>query len=619
MYIENEIEHIDDQIEYGLLRAHNTMGGMTPSIHCTFIVKDNKFIQEECIYTPALVKSACEVIDNSIDEAIRCRFELGNIIKIEVKDNKDIIVEDNGRGIPTKKDKKGNPQFVIALTNVQAGSNFRDDENNNKKGTNGIGSSMAFILSSKASCITKTSDTYGVLTTSNNTRNIDYSIKDKKHRKTGTKITLTPDYKRFNVQEFDEIHQKVLYTYIVNQAVCYPMISFYYNNIKINASNFEDYIKYYDDEAVVCYSDDIVDIAIYPTKEFKFTYFINGLNVYDGGDALDYIVNRINDGLKSCAPKKFSKLTNSNFKNRLGYIVNYKNRTNLDWNGQTKQKCNSTYSKLKSPKIDWSSLTKILYKNKVIISPILELFTIQEDYEARKLLKDLVKPNKKIKIEKYKPAIYEKKYLMVSEGNSAGGAILSATGRDNIGAYPLKGKPLNCYRCDITKIKKNQEIKDILEIMGIDLSKDLNNYETTYKNLLCATDADVDGSNILMLLLTFFMKYYPEFVKEGRFKRLLTPVIVVYEKNIPVLSCFNLDDYTIYQKLNKQHEAKYKKGLASLTDIEYTWLFKDGVEQYIETIEYDEECKDVFDSWMKTDPIDRKTFLLGQELDLFNV
>ena len=83
---------------------------------------------------------------------------------------------------------------------------------------------------------------------------------------------------------------------------------------------------------------------------------------------------------------KYSKLTSSNFKNRLGYIVNYKNRTDLDWNGQTKQKCNSTFSKLNSPKIDWVNLTKNLYKDKNIIDPVLELFMIQSEFEAKKEL-----------------------------------------------------------------------------------------------------------------------------------------------------------------------------------------------------------------------------------------
>lgn len=417
-YIENVIEHIDDQIEYGLLRAHNTMGGMTPTVHNTFIIKENKFVKEELIYTPALIKAPCEIIDNAIDEAIRCHFELGNVIKIDIKNKNVISVEDNGRGIPTIPDNKGNPMFVTALTNVQAGSNFRDDENNNKKGTNGIGSSMAFILSESANCTTKTANTLGILKTKNNTREIEFNITNKNHSKTGTLIELTPDFKRFGVENFDEIHQTVLYSYVVNQAVCYPKIKFYFNGELVKASNFKDYIKFYNDNAYNLYESDILDIAVYPTDEYSFTYFINGLNVYDGGDALNYIVSNINTGLKNHAPKKYSKLTPSHFKNRLGYIVIYKNRTNLAWNGQTKQKCNSTYSMLESPKIDWKEITKNLYKEKEIISPIIELFQIQEQYEAKKALKelDVVKNNDELLTDVYFPATKEKKYLVIAEG-----------------------------------------------------------------------------------------------------------------------------------------------------------------------------------------------------------
>lgn len=623
-YIENEIEHIDDHIEYGLLRAHNTMGGMTPTNHNTFIIEDNKFVYEDCIYTPALVKSVCEVVDNAVDEAIRCHFELGNIIKVNINNNTDIIVEDNGRGIPTKNDNKGNPMFVVALTTPQAGSNFRDDKNNAKKGTNGIGTSMAFILSKRALCETKTSDTLGILTTSNNTRNIDYKITNKKHKKTGTKITLTPDYKRYNVEEFDIVHQKVLYTYLVNQAVCYPDIKFYFDDKLINASTFKDYIKFYDDNAYLFYSDEILDIAVYPTNEYKFTYFINGLNVYDGGDALDYIVNTINNNLKSHAPKKYSKLTSSNFKNRLGYIVNYKNRTDLDWNGQTKQKCNSTFSKLNSPKIDWVNLTKNLYKDKNIIDPVLELFMIQSEFEAKKELKNLDKKQTKIiRNDKFLKPIGEWSNIFLAEGDSASASISKILGRNGNGFYAMFGVPPNSYDIDLKDIVKSKKLIDLKDILNISFTKTTQN-EVNFKNIIIATDFDLPGHFITGQLLGLFFRFARNLFYEKRIKRFVTPLVVVKDKNDKIITWFyNFTEYFTFQKenLDKKYKYDYKKGLGSWDKDELDYIISiDKLDNMLEVFVLDDNSELMLDNWLSSSKSDeRKAMLEGFSFNIMEL
>jgi DNA gyrase/topoisomerase IV subunit B len=365
-----------------------------------------------------------------------------------------------------------------------------------------------------------------------------------------------------------------------------------------------------------------VSIAVLLNKDsgYNFIQFINGLNSFNGGKPIEWVENNLINSFKNILPKKYDKIKPTDIKSKISLVVIFKNIPNPRFEDQIKSKCVNTISTFKDKveDVDFDKLAKKIFKNKIITNNITEFYDMKSDWEAKKELKNLVKVNKKIKIDKYKPAINEKKYLMVSEGLSAGGAILSATGRDNIGAYPLKGKPLNCYKASIQQIKKNQEVKDILEILGIDLSQDLTKLIPTYENLLIATDADVDGADITMLLLTFFMKYYPDFILQNRVKLLKTPIIISYIKNLPDKAFFNIDDYILYSKENIKHDAKYKKGLASITDTEYAWLFKKGVEPYIETLEWCDNLVEVFDAWMGDDPLKRKDLLVGAEFDIFN-
>lgn len=619
-YIENEIIHIDDQIEYMLLRAHNFMGGMSPSLHTTFILQDNKFIDKEVTYTPALVKSICEIIDNSIDEAIRCNFELGDKIQVDISSTS-IKVSDNGRGIPTKNDNNGNPMFVTALTNVQAGSNFTDDENNNKKGTNGIGASGAFILSKSATCVVMTTDTYGILETNNNTRDIKFNIKKQKNKITGTEITIIPDLERFGVASITKDHLDVVYTYLVNQSVCYPKIKFYFNKKVIKASSFKEFIKFYSDDSVCVYNDDILDIAVYPSNEYKSTYFINGLNVYDGGDALDYIVNSINNGLKSFAPKKYNKLTSSNFKNRLGYIVIYKNRTDLAWSGQTKQKCNSTYTKLQSPKIDWLIVTKELYKNKEIINPVLELFKIQEEYEAKKALKELNKDKKEDEIlyDSYYPATKEKKYLVISEGKSARASQQKALGNFEFGFYELTGVPANVLEMSAKDFKDNKRgMPELYEI--------INN--ENYDYVLLGSDADADGAHINGLLIGFIYTYMKDLLLSNKVGFLKMPLIVVRDKKGKLIeTLYSISEYQLFLSKNKdtsKYVFDYKKGYGSLNGPKemQEFLDKDGLKKVIDIIEWDESDEEIIETWLSSSAdalLKRKEIISGNEFDINKV
>lgn len=354
------------------------------------------------------------------------------------------------------------------------------------------------------------------------------------------------------------------------------------------------------------------------TDNYNFIQYINGLNSYNGGKPIEYIESNFISAFKELLPKKYKDIKTGDIRNKITIITIFKHMKRPRFEDQVKSKCINSITSFKdiSTDLDFVLLAKLVYKNQEIKDNITEYYDMKADYEAKKALKDLNKPIKKLRIEKYKPAINTQTYFMIAEGNSARDAILSATGRDSIGSYALKGKVMNCIKASISQLKKNQEIKDIIDILNMSL---VNDTEVSYDNLLIATDADLDGSNITMLILTLFITYRPDLVKSGFIKILKTPIVVAYKNQKPKDFLFEFEELQEHQKNNKGFDYKYKKGLASMDESEYEIMFKDVIEDYTETLEWSDELPEVFDAWMGTDTQKRKDMLEGHEFDLFLV
>lgn len=362
----------------------------------------------------------------------------------------------------------------------------------------------------------------------------------------------------------------------------------------------------------------IISIYSTPFEEFNSFSVVNGIILKDGGTHINYLAREISNAIKDKLAKKYKTIKLGDIKNKLFIVCIIKDMKDLKFASQTKTSITNSESQIKKHiDIDLETFTKNILKNKEIIDPIVDIFKIKQEFENRKALKEMSKPVKKLRIEKYKPAINKEKYLIIGEGVSATNAIIAAIGREETGAYPLKGKPLNAGKATITQIKNNEESEAILQILGVDLSsKKLDILVPNYENLIIAADADLDGHNIVMLFLTFFMKYYPEFIKQNRMKRLKTPIIIAYVKNKPFKPFFTIEEYNEWSKKNIKHVPEYKKGLSSLDDSEFEWLFENGVEQYIETLEWSEDVEVEFDIWMGDDSEKRKAKLKGAIFDL---
>ena len=155
------------------------------------------------------------------------------------------------------------------------------------------------------------------------------------------------------------------------------------------------------------------------------------------------------------------------------------------------------------------------------------MYKIKEEFKNRQELKKVTNNSgKKIIVENYLPPIDNKKYLVLGEGTSATNGILKVLGRKDFGYFLLRGKSLNVLDLPLSKIVQNEELMNIMKILNITIGDSSN---MSYDSVLITSDSDFDGILIRSLLLTFFHKFFPELIKKGKIKYLITPMIILFD------------------------------------------------------------------------------------------
>lgn len=622
MSTENKFKVLDDR-SHILLRPELYIGSVRHVSSNEFILDNDKIVYKSVNYIPGLIKIINEIIDNSIDEAIRTKFKYSNKIKVNISDT-EIIVEDNGRGIPVKKEETTGEYIpVLAWTRAKAGSNF-DDAERTTIGQFGVGSVASNIMSKSFYGETSDGENRLSLECSDNAAKVEYKIH--KNSQQYTLVKFTPDFKLFeNMTKLDDLHKNIIYTRLLNLSMAYPQIQFIYNGKLIKFTSFAQYIKYYSDNCEILETPSLnFRIAVYAntSDDFNFVHFINGLNVYEGGNTLNWAVNTIVNGLREKIERKYKNIKPGDIKNKLSIIVFFNNMVNPRFNSQSKTFCSNTPGEFidNLGTIDWDIFIKKIYKNTSIVDPIIEIFKIKEEFESRKQLKELQSTgSRSFYVEKYIAPIKENKYMIFCEGDSAVNSIQPVLGREYFGYLPLKGKPLNCFEVKLSRVIENVEIKSIIEILGLDLTKDkqIMNYE----NIVFATDADLDGISIRALLLTLFYRFCPDIIKAGKVKFLRTPLITAIKNKKIIDYFFNFDEYNTYLNKHKEHtniEYHYYKGLG-------TWeakdlkplLIKDGLSNFIVDVNFDVDTDKLIREWMSKETSDiRKEYLKDKHFSI---
>ena len=622
-----------------LQRPTMWIGAVNKTTQKMFILTDDKVEHREIEYVPGFKKICDEILDNSLDALIAHSNASGSI-KVKIDEEK-VSIEDDGPGIPVVKKKlseieeknlpaeearqiKNSYLPQLAWTRLFSGSNFQDGENKTTIGAHGVGSTATAIFSTKFIGKTDDGNKSCVVKSLDNMEKVSCKVGDTSG-KSGTIVEFWPDLKRFGLEKIDQVYFDLMYQRLLCLAITFPKIKFSFNGKKID-NNEKKFLKLFS-ENVVSASFDKGFVGIYPndSDEFNFFTYVNGMHMSRGGSHVDYMSWQIVSPIRDKLVKKYKTIKPADIRNRLSIVVFMRDFPNPKFDSQTKETLTNAQSEISSylnNKIDFEKLAKDILKNNAVMTPIIDMFKIKEELKARQELKQAKKV--KVKSDKYFPGIGEKKYLFLVEGLSAGGGLMKCLGRDGKYFYCLRGLALNAYDSSIQKIAANQEIKEVMNILNLDLTKkDDESQVIEFDKIVIATDADVDGINIASMLMGWWYKLCPSLYKQHKIYRLNTPIVIIEDAKENIKKWFfNLDDFKKWEATNNDKKLKivYLKGLGSLSTSQLDYIIKQqGFESLLEEYTLDDMSDEYFKNWLGPDAEPRKKYMKEYSFDINSI
>ncbi len=503
-----------------------------------------------------------EILDNGIDEHLG-----GYCDRIEIELQKDggISITDNGRGVPVDiHPTKHIPTARVVYTILHAGGKFGGGAYKVSGGLHGVGASVVNALSKKMVVEIKKDgkiyrDEYrdgghiitplenGLLPVVGSCRKSD----------TGTKVLFYPDPTIFETVEFktDIIRKKLKEVAYLNKGLTIVFKDkiageelTYYEEFGIKS-----FVTYLTRETTKLHPEPIyiegksgdieVEVAFQYTDSFQeqINSYCNRINVVDGGTlvtgfktALTRVMNQYAREL-GILKDKDENFDGKDIRNGLFAIISIKH-PDPQFEGQTKTKLGNTDAKVAVEDVFTGEVTRYFDKNVEELKAVLE--NSMKSYNARKagdkarnaVLKQLQDVDFKSKLAACSSRKPEECELYIVEGDSAGGTVKTARNRKTQAVLPLRGKILNVEKATLDKILVNNEIKSMIAAFGCGISDDFDITKLRFDKIIILTDADVDGAHISTLLLTFFYRFMPELILEGKVYRGLPPLYkVTYE------------------------------------------------------------------------------------------
>ncbi|QDH49193.1 DNA topoisomerase I [Pantoea phage Phynn] len=540
-------------------------------------------------YVPGLVKIVDEILDNSIDESIRTNFEYANKIDVTIDHNL-VTISDNGRGIPQTdvRTPTGDivPKPVAAWTMAKSGSNF-NDEDRVTMGMNGVGSFLTNCYSSIFIGETADGKRKVTINCTDGAKNIDYRTSPSKTR--GTTVKFTPDFSMFGVTGFDEQTKLVIRDRLTALAVAFPSIKFTYNGETLS-NRFQHYAALYGDKTISQTNARLSFILASTEDGFKHKSFVNGLNTKNGGTHVDCMIDGIYDELSPMIKKTHNiEIPKTRVKECLSLVVFVHGFNAPAFDGQTKERFASTAGQFNNhAKVQYKKIAKDILATPEIITPIIEAALIRKNAADAAALTKARKKAKKAEVAKHVPAsgIDEdgvETTLFLTEGDSAVGQFIECRNESTQGAFPLRGKPLNTSGLSAVAIAENKELSELMSILNIHPG---DSKEMVYDNVGIMVDADVDGNDILTLLINFFARW-PELYKQERIKFVRTPIVIA-TINKKEEWFYSLSDFEKVR--DKAKDFRYIKGLGSLRKQDYELML--GERLKMETIVLDDDYKE---------------------------
>ena len=590
--------------EHIITRPSMYIGSVDSNTISDYLMVDNEVQYTEVSYVPGLIKIINEIIDNSVDVAIKTNFEFSTEISVKI-DSDRVEVRDNGTGIPIERNSDGHYLPELCWNHARAGSNFDDDSSRTQIGMNGVGSYATACFSNKFVGHTDDGKKSYTITIKDNADSFKETIGETKER--GTNVVFYPDLEKFNLTSIDEVHCGIIRQRLINLSMSFPAITFKFNGRKINVASFKKYVAMFNSSFEIFETEDY-RFAILPNTDDDFRHFtyVNGLKIPDGGTHVDVIINNVVTRMKDKLIKKYKTIKPGDIRNKLMLIVFMKNVKNTKFNSQSKEKITNSQSEINSylGDVPYDQIVSKIFKNSEIIEPIVEIYKIKEELKRRQEIKGLEKSQKRIKSDKYLPSIGKNKYLFLTEGQSALGGLSPVFGRKECGYFTLRGKPLNSYSAPTAKFTSNKELSELYRVLK----------NENYENIVFATDADLDGHHIRGLLIGFFERYMPEF--KGKLAMLQTPMIVVKKNGKPIRWVYSLSNSI---ELSSGEVSHWMKGLGSWKTSDLNYIVEtDGKDKMIDMIEFDDNV--IIDHWLSDSTSDkRKEYILNNDFNIAKI
>ena len=500
-----------------------------------------------------------EILDNSIDEHLAGYC---NEITITVKKDGGICIEDNGRGVPVDLHPTQKiPTVRVVYTILHAGGKFGNGAYKVSGGLHGVGSSVVNALSRYMTVEVKYGgeiyrDEYenGGHPTVELVKGMLPVVGKCAKKDTGTKVTFYPDEEIFETTVFkaDVIKKKLKEIAFLNKNLKLHYVNEIEGDEQTYLEEFgiQSFVSYINRDATTLHKDPIyiegksgdieVEVALQYTTNFTelINPYCNRINVVDGGTLVTGFKTALTRVMNSYARElgvlkdKDENFDGKDIRNGLVAIISIKH-PDPQFEGQTKTKLGNTDAKNAVEDVFGTEIQRYLDKNIDVLKKILD--NSLKSYNARKasdkartaVLKQLNDSDAKSKLAACTSKKPEECEVYIVEGDSAGGTVKTARNRKTQAVLPLRGKILNVEKASLEKILQNNEIKAMISAFGCGIGDEFDISKLRYDKIIILTDADVDGAHISTLLLTFFYRFMPELIYEGKIYRGLPPLYKV--------------------------------------------------------------------------------------------
>ena len=566
-----------------------------------------------------------EVLDNSIDEFV---MGAGKTIEVSIQGTR-VIVRDYGRGIPLGK-------VVDVVSKMNTGGKYDSRAFKKSVGLNGVGTKAVNALSEYFR-VESSRDGKSAAAEFERGNLKDEEFLEETSRRKGTKITFVPDETIFKNYKFrNEYVARMLKNYVYLN----PGLTIVFNGEKFYSENgLKDLLGDRIAESDVLYpiihlrGDDIEVALTHSRTQYSEEYhsFVNGQNTTQGGTHLAAFREAVVRTVREFYTKNYDA---SDIRKSIVSAISIKVMEPV-FESQTKTKLGSTDMGGDLPTVrtyinDFlkTKLDNYLHKNPETAEK-LQRKILQAERERtelsgiRKLAKERAKKaslhNKKLRdcrihLTDSKKERNLESTLFITEGDSASGSITKSRDVNTQAVFSLRGKPLNSYNMSKKIVYENEEFNLLQSALNIEESMG----DLRYNNIVIATDADVDGMHIRLLLITFFLQFFPELIKEGHLYILETPLFRVRNKKKTIYCYSEQERRDAIEELSGKPEITRFKGLGEISPDEFKHFIGDSIRLAPIMLDEAMSIEEILQFYMGKNTPDRQKFIINNlkvELD----